>query len=726
MAIDIDIIECSKGAAPGYTNHSTPIFACSPTSLSIKLSHEKKSGELVVFVSCVTMLYQLDDKRKIQDIAGSLRSIWVFAEVSLCTLLGATLAFDPTNGPNVSQRGISSELVQNTLILMILGSLSRLIGVAITVIAFLRHTFPTHRQQWSWLWRYIVNIWIYQLPRSTVQATLGSAAYTLRVFSGGQGLNKGFVVMEIAGFIVLVYAPIGAWMTKTFGYSLSATLATIDVEQGWHDSKMKAGPPSQSKLVHEDYTDGSTRSRSKSVPHRNRSNTGKTPGAGTGSGLRQRRSPTMTGTSTGGKAVPRHQHHYYSDQHTPYINSNDSSPRYRSTTSTGVRPRSGTSAVNNSSYASDTNGRNRSATTKHVRIKFDADTEDSELTELQHNNAGGIASIGTLSRHHDSDASLDKLVALSKVTNTTAQESSPQNIFQDDGAGLNGNGNDMPPTPSSVDADTTDEVARVSFHELPDGGTRMYDVTIDGDSDVDTGIYSQDTHDEEDIGSDLSDEGNVYIPGSIYSDDGEDSLESDSDESDEQSIYENNLQNDPTIFDTFGSVMKRTKAKETFQSLLNTLSPNLGGTLYAETNQSDQFASESNPRGRTRTTFGMKIKLPWSASPANASSIYKHTSNNSARRRSTTLPTSLERAFDDISIASGLTDEKSLNIGRSSPNSLNSNTANFISIEEGGGGTRARLASEMSDLTVDPMTTTAAAAVGSTSSEFEDDGDDGF
>lgn len=199
------------------------------------------TGELVVFSSCVTMLFVLRDRQKIQDIAGALRSIWVFAEVILCTLLGASVAFDQKNGPNISQRALSSNLMSKMGIVMCLGVLGRLIGIAFGALV-LQPYAPPHRQTWRWQWRYILNIWIYSLPRSTVQATLGTSAYFLRILPGTDGLNKGFIIMQCAAFMVLIFGPLGAFLSKLVGFPLSAQLAAMDKAVGWVELKSGKTP----------------------------------------------------------------------------------------------------------------------------------------------------------------------------------------------------------------------------------------------------------------------------------------------------------------------------------------------------------------------------------------------------------------------------------------------------------------------------------------------------
>ena len=211
----------------------TLVSAFTMTSLCQPQYIQFANGELVVFVSCITMLFQMRNRQTVQDIGGALRSIWVFAEVILCTLLGTSLAFDQSNGPNISQRALTPYLVINMLQLMCLGIIARFGGIVISVFGVLIHKMPSHRCKWQWLWRYILNVWIYSLPRSTVQATLGSAAWSLRIFPGADGLNKGFVVMQCTAFVVLVFAPIGALLTRKVGFRLSAQLANFDNEVGY-------------------------------------------------------------------------------------------------------------------------------------------------------------------------------------------------------------------------------------------------------------------------------------------------------------------------------------------------------------------------------------------------------------------------------------------------------------------------------------------------------------
>ena len=47
-----------------------------------------------------------------------------------------------------------------------------------------------------------------------MQATLGGVAYQLNLIPGPQGLNKGIIIKQGCAFAVLLFAPLGAFLTS--------------------------------------------------------------------------------------------------------------------------------------------------------------------------------------------------------------------------------------------------------------------------------------------------------------------------------------------------------------------------------------------------------------------------------------------------------------------------------------------------------------------------------
>ena len=189
------------------------------------------SGVLVVFITCITVSILANDKT-VLEIAQGLKGIWIFAEVFLFTLTGTSLSIDPSNGPLYGQRGLSSDDIHKVLKLMFLGSFGRFIAICI-VVSLLYSYMPPHRQNWKWMSSFALVCWIFQLPKATVQATLGSVAYYQNTIPGDEGLKEGLFIAQTTAFTVLVFAPLGALLTNYVGAPIAAYLTRLDKEAGW-------------------------------------------------------------------------------------------------------------------------------------------------------------------------------------------------------------------------------------------------------------------------------------------------------------------------------------------------------------------------------------------------------------------------------------------------------------------------------------------------------------
>ena len=58
-------------------------------------------------------------------------------------------------------------------------------------------------------------------------------AYSQHIIPGAIGLNEGLVIAQCCAFTVLIFAPLGAFLTNYVGSPISVYLATIDKEAGW-------------------------------------------------------------------------------------------------------------------------------------------------------------------------------------------------------------------------------------------------------------------------------------------------------------------------------------------------------------------------------------------------------------------------------------------------------------------------------------------------------------
>lgn len=201
-------------------------------SLATQQYIQQCSGVLIVFACAISVSVNCPSEVA-YDMAASLKGIWVFAEVVLFTCTGTSLTFDNSNGPLYGQRGLSPEAMREVLAIIFIGLAGRFIALGFSMAA-LYPTLPEHRQNFmKWVGPFWLNNFIYQLPKATVQATMGGVAYATRIIPGPQGLNKGMFIMQATAFTVLICAPIGAILTKAIGGPLSLYISSVDKEAGW-------------------------------------------------------------------------------------------------------------------------------------------------------------------------------------------------------------------------------------------------------------------------------------------------------------------------------------------------------------------------------------------------------------------------------------------------------------------------------------------------------------
>jgi hypothetical protein len=197
------------------------------------------TGILAVFTMCITLKFFVKDIQIVANIAEGLRAIWIFAEVFLCTLLGASFAFQNRNGPLSGQRGLSSEDIKQVTLVMLIGTLARLVGVFFSVCVVMYPSLPEHRKQWRYLWRYCLTTWMLQLPRSTIQASLGPLVFSGHMIPGEDGQNKAFAVSQSAAFTVFVFAPLGALLSKHVGLGLAKSMTELDEMHDYNHTKFR-------------------------------------------------------------------------------------------------------------------------------------------------------------------------------------------------------------------------------------------------------------------------------------------------------------------------------------------------------------------------------------------------------------------------------------------------------------------------------------------------------
>jgi uncharacterized protein YoxC len=197
---------------------------------------QQSSGVLAVFSMSISVSMWVDPKIRM-DIYQGLQGIWVFAEVILFTLSGCSLNFDHENGPLYGERGPSGSFLGKIVGVMFAGMFARLIGVFFSTFFIIRRSFPEHRQSMKYCLLFALNMFIFQIPKATVQATLGSVAYNTALIPGVQGLNKAQLISQAAAFTILVFAPLGTILTKYVGEPIALMLAEADLEAHWSDQE---------------------------------------------------------------------------------------------------------------------------------------------------------------------------------------------------------------------------------------------------------------------------------------------------------------------------------------------------------------------------------------------------------------------------------------------------------------------------------------------------------
>lgn len=122
---------------------------------------------------------------------------------------------------------------------MIASTFGRLAALVITM-GLIYNAMPPHRQNWKWMSLFWINCWLFQLPKATVQATLGSVAYNSRLIPGAQGQNQALFISQATAFAVLIFAPVGSILTKYIGAPISLYLQKLDEEASWDSANFQS------------------------------------------------------------------------------------------------------------------------------------------------------------------------------------------------------------------------------------------------------------------------------------------------------------------------------------------------------------------------------------------------------------------------------------------------------------------------------------------------------
>lgn len=192
---------------------------------------QQSSGVLAVFAMALTVRY-LAPSDMVENYKLGLAGIWVFVEVFLFTTVGINLALKSETGPLQSQRGISHSQLSQVIGILLLGTLGRSVGIALSEILSYNVLLP-HRRNYGYLMTFWLTTWIFQIPKATVQATLGGLPYSQHIIQGAGGLTKGLFILRVTAFSVLFNATIGVFLTGVIGHPLAKYLRQLDEDAGY-------------------------------------------------------------------------------------------------------------------------------------------------------------------------------------------------------------------------------------------------------------------------------------------------------------------------------------------------------------------------------------------------------------------------------------------------------------------------------------------------------------
>ncbi|KAJ1422875.1 hypothetical protein B484DRAFT_420795 [Ochromonadaceae sp. CCMP2298] len=200
---------------------------------------QQSSGVLAVF-ACGLGVSHFGPKAIVADLKKGLEGVWVFAEIWLFTFTGCVMSFNALNGPAQSNRGINPGQVQNFLQVLFAGQCGRGAGILFSH-AGCYFLLPEHRRSPLYFCSLVLCTWIFQIPKATVQATLGGLPLQYHLISGINGLTIATTIQQFAAFSILIMAPLGVMLTLFVGKPLAGMLAQLDRDAGFI-SDFKAQP----------------------------------------------------------------------------------------------------------------------------------------------------------------------------------------------------------------------------------------------------------------------------------------------------------------------------------------------------------------------------------------------------------------------------------------------------------------------------------------------------
>jgi Kef-type K+ transport system membrane component KefB len=241
IANDVDWMTINKNLQMGSSTADLifVLFVACYTMMSLATLQyiQQCSGVLVVFMICVSVSI-FCDKNVVKDIAIGFKGIWVFAEVFLFTFVGTNLTLDHSNGILMGQRGMSGPQFKNLIACMLVGTCARFVGHVLST-GVTMWAMPPHRRNAGWMGRMAFSAWTFQLPKATVQATVGGLAYTQAIIPGIQGVSKGFYMLQSSAITILFFASLGSIIATYLGAPVALQCSKLDLDAGWDNKSLR-------------------------------------------------------------------------------------------------------------------------------------------------------------------------------------------------------------------------------------------------------------------------------------------------------------------------------------------------------------------------------------------------------------------------------------------------------------------------------------------------------
>ena len=243
-------IEWREGVSNLYIQRvlvsSTPeyLLACITTCYTLYafcyvMYVQQSSGVLTVFAAMLT-ISSFTNEAIVSNLKTALAGLWVFVEIFLFTTTGINLAFGYRTSPLQSDRGLSQADIAKLVGVLFIGSLGRAAAIVfINITGFF--TLAPHRRSPKYFVLWCIATWMFQIPKATVQATLGGLPLAYHIIPGAVGLTIANFISHATAFSILLMAPIGVFLTAAIGRPIAVYLQQLDRQAGFGDNDHPIG-----------------------------------------------------------------------------------------------------------------------------------------------------------------------------------------------------------------------------------------------------------------------------------------------------------------------------------------------------------------------------------------------------------------------------------------------------------------------------------------------------